>query len=82
MPDPYRLDDRPHPQTQPRPAPSSSTEPATNPVRALLWVLLALSVAGNSLASLGVLPLALNIAFGLVTAACVAGLVVDHLRRR
>ncbi|GAA4739670.1 hypothetical protein GCM10023328_20910 [Modestobacter marinus] len=72
MPDPYRLDS----------APQTPTAPAARPLRTLLWVLLALSVAGNSLASLGVLPLALNIAFGVVTAACVVALVVDHLRRR
>ncbi|MGY1855409.1 hypothetical protein [Modestobacter sp. SYSU DS0290] len=74
MPDPHRIDG--HPQSPP------ARRTDAHPVRTLLWVLLALSVAGNSLASLGVLPLALNIAFGLVTAACVAALVVDHLRRR
>ncbi|OMQ13890.1 hypothetical protein A7K94_0220460 [Modestobacter sp. VKM Ac-2676] len=70
------------PSGPPCPATEPATRPASHPVRTLLWVLLALSVAGNSLASLGVLPLALNIAFGLVTVACVAGLVADHLRRR
>ncbi|MGY2081227.1 hypothetical protein [Modestobacter sp. SYSU DS0657] len=74
MPDPYRIDGSP----QAPPARRTGAHPG----RTLLWVVLALSVAGNSLASLGVLPLALNIAFGLVTAACVAALVVDHFRRR
>jgi hypothetical protein len=76
VPDPYRVE---APPTAP------STAPTVVPggrLRALLWTLLALSVGGNSLASFGVLPVPLTVAFGAVTAACVAGLVVAHLRSR
>ncbi len=73
MPDPYRLEtDRP---AAPPLVPGSR-------LRALLWALLALSVAGNSLASFGVLPVPLTLAFGAVTALCATALVVAHLRRR
>ncbi|WP_233492541.1 hypothetical protein [Blastococcus sp. TF02A-30] len=72
MPDPHRLEAAP---------PAAPLVPGS-PLRALLWTLLALSVAGNSLASFGVLPVALTVAFGAVTAVCVAALVVAHLRSR
>lgn len=72
MPDPYRLGtDRP----------AAPLVPGSR-LRALLWALLALSVAGNSLASFDVLPVQLTIAFGVVTAACVTALVVAHVRGR
>lgn len=73
MPDPYRIE---------APAAAPSAVVPGSRLRALLWTLLALSVAGNSLASFGVLPVALTVAFGGVTAACVAALVVAHLRSR
>ena len=72
MPDPYRLQAA---DTAPPVLPGS-------PLRMLLWTLLALSVAANSLASFGVLPVSLTIAFGAVTALCVTALVVLHVRSR
>ncbi|MGY2065414.1 hypothetical protein [Blastococcus sp. SYSU DS0619] len=91
MPDPYRIEDTPpslsaddHPtppryDTPPFPPYRSADRGA---LRTALWLLLALSVAVNALASFGVLPLAASLASGVVTLACVAALVTLHVRRR
>ncbi|NAZ83001.1 hypothetical protein GTR02_14370, partial [Kineococcus sp. R8] len=49
---------------------------------AWLWALLAVAAGLNVLGSTGVLPFAVGIAGGLVTAGCVAGLVAGRVRRR
>ncbi|WP_222195982.1 hypothetical protein [Modestobacter italicus] len=74
MPDPYAL------RTDP-----ASTEPAAprgNPLRALLWTLLVLSVAANTITSFGVVPLAVSIGLGVVTAATGITLISLHVRGR
>ncbi|TYP86877.1 hypothetical protein [Blastococcus xanthinilyticus] len=92
MPDPYRIEDTPpslstdgHP-TPPRydtpPFPPHRSAADRGGLRTALWVLLALSVAVNALASFGVLPLAVSIGSGVVTLACVAALITLHVRRR
>ncbi|WP_346618900.1 hypothetical protein [Blastococcus montanus] len=74
MPDPYALD----PQGPPTPA-----RPTTGgALRAFLWALLALSVGGNTLSSFASVPVWVSLSFGLVTAACIAGLVLVHRRAR
>lgn len=61
MPDPYAL--------HTDPAPTQPVAARGNPVRALLWTLLVLSVAANTITSFGVVSLAVSIALGVVTAA-------------
>ena len=76
MPDPYALSADRQSAPERRPAPTRS------PVRALLWVLLVLSVAGNTVTSFGVVPLAVSLAFGVVTAATAITLISLHVRSR
>ncbi|MCZ2804354.1 hypothetical protein O2W18_04500 [Modestobacter sp. VKM Ac-2983] len=78
MPDPYRLD--PAPTAQPvdrRPAP----EPA-RPLRTLLWIVLVVSIAGNSVTSFSAVPLAVSIGFGLLTAVSGITLISLYVRQR
>ncbi|MGY1719266.1 MULTISPECIES: hypothetical protein [unclassified Blastococcus] len=89
MPDPYRLDDTsPSPTPDGHPIPPRYDPPPYRPagdggrLRTALWLLLALSVAVNALASFGVLPLVASIVSGVVTAGCVAALITLHVRRR
>ncbi|MGY1885213.1 hypothetical protein ACI799_07935 [Blastococcus sp. SYSU DS0753] len=89
MPDPYRLEDTsPSPAPGGHPTPPRYDSPPSRPagdggrLRTALWLLLALSVAVNALASFGVLPLVASIASGVVTAGCVAALITLHVRRR
>ena len=75
MPDRYALAPDTHPTER-------SSAPRGNPVRALLWTLLVLSIAGNALTSSGVVPLAVTIGFGLVTGATAISLLSLHVRQR
>jgi len=75
VPDPYALPTETAPVDRPRPAKS-------NPLRALLWTLLVLSVAANTLTSFGVVPLAVSIGLGLVTGASAISLISLHVRQR
>jgi hypothetical protein len=50
--------------------------------RAVLWVLLIASAAGNTAASAGGLNTAVSLGFGTVTVLCIAALVAHHMRAR
>ena len=83
MPDPYALDLRAPDARDARDAQPSPARPtADGALRAFLWVLLALSVAGNALSSFASVPVWVSLSFGLVTAASIAALVVLHRRGR
>ena len=92
MPDPHAL-----PQNDPTPTDQHrtdqhrtdrhQTDPATgiprrDRLRALLWTLLVLSVAANTITSFGVVPLAVSIGLGLVTGATAITLVSLYVRNR
>lgn len=79
MPDPYALRTDP---TTGAPAPSEPTAHRADPLRALLWTLLVLSVAANTITSFGVVPLAVSIGLGVVTAATGITLISLHVRGR
>lgn len=51
-------------------------------VRALLWVVLVISAAGNAVSSLGELGTLISLGFGIVTVLCIVLLIVSHLRGR
>ena len=76
MTDLYRITGAPQVPSPP------SGAPRTTVLSAVLWIVLAVSAVGNSVSSLGGVPIAVHLGFGLVTAVCVAGLVAGHLRRR
>ncbi|MEU1301030.1 hypothetical protein [Streptomyces shenzhenensis] len=73
--DPYRLTRGPAHEGGPRPE-----SPRVG--RALLWLLLVLSATANTVTSLAGAATAVSLACGLVTAACVTGLVMLRLRGR
>jgi hypothetical protein len=50
--------------------------------RAVLWVLLIASAAGNTAASAGGLNTAVSLGFGTVTVLSIAGLIGHHMRAR
>jgi hypothetical protein len=80
VPDPYRLDPAPTAQPVDR---SAAPEPAPDrPLRTLLWVVLVLSIAGNSITSFSAVPLAVSIGFGLLTAVSGITLISLHVRQR
>lgn len=74
MPDPYRLD--------PAPADHSPAPEPARPLRTLLWIVLVLSIAGNSVTSFSAVPLAVSIGFGLLTAVSAITLISLHVRQR
>jgi hypothetical protein len=81
VPDPYRLE----PTAQPvdlRPAPEPARSTPDRPLRTLLWVVLVLSIAGNSVTSFSAVPLAVSIGFGLLTAVSAITLISLHVRNR
>ncbi|MCZ2818435.1 hypothetical protein [Modestobacter sp. VKM Ac-2984] len=78
MPDPYRLDPAPTAQPVDR---SRAQEPA-RPLRTLLWIVLVVSIAGNSVTSFSAVPLAVSIGFGLLTAVSAITLISLHVRQR
>lgn len=51
-------------------------------LQTLLWSVLVVSAAGNSLASLNSGAIFVHIALGIVSAASIAGLIADRLRSR
>lgn len=53
-----------------------------NAVRTSLWTVLSLSVAGNIVAQLADLGVAVRVACGVVTMLCVIWLIAVHLRTR
>ncbi|RBQ15067.1 hypothetical protein DP939_37330 [Spongiactinospora rosea] len=78
MTDPYRIDHSPShrpPPESPRPGSSKAT---------LLWVLLAISVAGNALANIaaGGAVTPLGLAAGVVGLGAIAGLITHYVRGR
>lgn len=72
--DPYRLTQAPAHEGGPRPV-----SPQVG--RTVLWLLLVLSAAANTVASMAGVTV-VSLACGLVTAACVIGLVMLRLRGR
>jgi hypothetical protein len=76
MTDPYRFSDEP-----PSPAEPPAIPPGTV-LRGLLWLLLVASAVGNTVASAASAGTPVQLALGLVTAACVVALIVLRLRRR
>ncbi|MFI0353428.1 hypothetical protein [Actinomadura sp. 9N407] len=61
--------------------PSSEPPPAGNgAVRPVLWVVLAISAAGNMVVSTSGLNIIGNILFGIVTLGCATALIVQHYR--
>jgi hypothetical protein len=75
MTDPYRIDD------EPAPAPSAPSPEPGAVVRGLVWLVLAVSVAGNSVASAAGVPTAVQLAFGAVTVLCIVVLIARRPRR-
>lgn len=75
MPDRYAL-------TPDAPATERPARPHGSPLRGLLWALLVLSIAGNTLTSFGVVPLAVTLAFGLVTGVTAISLFSLYVRRQ
>ena len=62
---------------------SSHESPAARKtIRTLLWSILVISAAGNSLASVGGAGVLIHVALGIVTAVCAAGLIADWKRSR
>ena len=55
--------------------------PRTARLTVVLWTVLVVSAIGNSVSSVGGVPLPVHLAFGVVTAACVGLLLARHLRR-
>lgn len=92
MPDPYRIEDTPptlttdghriRPRYDTPPFPPYRSPADRGPLRTALWLLLALSVAVNALASFDVLPMVVSLVCGVITAACVAALITLDVRRR
>jgi hypothetical protein len=76
MTDLYRITGDPQEQSPP------SGAARTTVLSALLWTALVVSAVGNSVSSLGGVPIAVHLGFGLVAAACVVLLLIRHLRRR
>ena len=50
--------------------------------RPLLWFVLVVSAAANSISSTSHLNMLFGVGFGMITLACAIALVVDHYRRR
>ncbi|MDT0269681.1 hypothetical protein RM844_25690 [Streptomyces sp. DSM 44915] len=75
--DPYRL------AGDAEEAPRATGSPVSRGqiLRALLWAVLVVSVAGNTVVSLSAEAPALHIALGVVTGLCVTALAVQSLRR-
>jgi hypothetical protein len=77
MTDLYRITgDSPSPDRPPAAGPRTAVLPA------LFWTVLVVSAVGNSVSSLGGVPMPVHLGFGIVTAVCIAGLLAGHLRRR
>ncbi len=76
MTDPYRLTDQP---AGPRQPPAARRAAA---VRWLLWTLLAVSLAGNTVVSLGDGSVAVHLALGAVAVLCLAALAATSRRRQ
>jgi Flp pilus assembly protein TadB len=70
MNDPYRVS----------PAPEHRRDRGL--LRPVLWLLLVVSAAANAVASASGLTPLVGVAFGVVTLACVAALIVHHYRNR
>jgi hypothetical protein len=77
MTDPYRIGG-----TSDTPQAIRSHRERGSIMRPVLWVLLVISGACNVVTSSMNIPVLIGIAFGLLTLACGAALVVDHYRRR
>lgn len=77
MNDPYRIAD-----VEPAPVGVRNRERRGGFVRPLLWVLLVVSGAANSVTSFGGVNVWIHLGFGVVTLLCVVALVVHHLRGR
>lgn len=76
MPDSYSLDD----SEDVDPSPSRRADGAA--VRAVAWVVLVVTAAGNSVASSVGAAIGVHLALGVVSAICVAVLVAQWLRPR
>lgn len=72
MTDPYRI-------TEPPETPRPLRRPA---VRAVLWLLLVISAAGNVVTSTAGAEVYVGAAFGVATLACGSALIVQHYRLR
>jgi hypothetical protein len=75
MNDPYRL-------TTGTPGSPGSSAAKAGVLRPFLWVVLVISAIGNAVASYGGATTQAHLAFGVVTALCVAVLVAHRLLRR
>lgn len=49
-------------------------------LRTFLWTVLVVSAAGNAVTSMGGLPIAVSLSFGVVTALCSVALILDRFR--
>ncbi|UQU61914.1 hypothetical protein COUCH_23035 [Couchioplanes caeruleus] len=61
---------------------NSENSENTGFLRTLLWVVLVLSAAANAILSSTSTNVFIGAAFGVITLACAAGLVVQHYRHR
>ncbi|MGW4460754.1 hypothetical protein [Micromonospora sp. NPDC004704] len=77
MPDPYQSPEAPVTR-EPVPVPSSRY----TVIRPLLWLLLAISVAANVVASAAGANLFVGSGFGLTALACATALIIHHYRNR
>lgn len=79
MSNPYRLTEEGRPSPSSRGTVRGSSGAG---LRVVLWTLLVISVAGNSVTSLGGMNMWVSATFGVVTVACIVALVVHHMRTR
>jgi hypothetical protein len=75
MTDPYRIGD------QPAPAPAAPPTDRRTVGRGLVWLVLVVSVAGNSVSSVAGAPTTVRLVLGVVTVLCIAGLIALRPRR-
>jgi hypothetical protein len=75
MTDPYRIDD------QPAPAPAAPPAAPGAVVRGLVWLVLVVSLVGNSVASFADVSSTVHLALGVVAVLCIAVLIARRPRR-
>ncbi|MBB4935185.1 hypothetical protein F4561_006079 [Lipingzhangella halophila] len=76
MSDPYRLDSTSDPTDSPKAASKGGA------ARIALWAVLVLSAAGSAVSTLAGLPMALDMAFGVVAIVCIVALVIQYVQGR
>ena len=75
MTDPYRIDEHP------TPAPAAPSGEPRAVLRGLVWLVLVVSVVGNSVSSFAGASTTVHLALGIATALCVAALIALRPRR-